>query len=158
MPMTDATTSEATTFLLIEDDPDDAFFVEREFKKAPAHLRVRHVANGDTAVRYLQGEDEYADRQKYPIPHVILLDLHMPGISGFEFLDWLHSQSPGELRLIPVVVMSSSTSQDHINQVYALGANSYMTKPINWGAFKERIKTLGIYWAEHVEKPEIPPP
>src|SRR5690348_11940255 len=72
MRMTEAATFlETTTFLLVEDDPDDAFFVEREFKKAPANIRVRHVRDGEAAIRYLQGEDEFANRQKYPLPNVI---------------------------------------------------------------------------------------
>jgi len=62
--------SQTTTFLLIEDDLNDVCFVERAFKEAPPHLRVRHVSDGRVAVRYLKGEGEYADRQKHPLPRV----------------------------------------------------------------------------------------
>ncbi len=146
-----------TTFLLVEDNPNDVFLVEREFKRAP-HLRLVHVGDGRKAVRYLIGEGEYADRHKHPLPDVILLDLKMPGFSGFDFLEWLHSESPGDERLIPVVVMSSSSLQQDVKRAYALGVNSYITKPVDWETFRERIKLLGIFWSEHAETPEIPPP
>jgi DNA-binding response OmpR family regulator len=140
--------------MLVEDDPNDAFMVEREFKRA-AHLRLVHLLDAMEAIRYLKGEDNYADRKMHPVPDVILLDLKMPGLSGFEFLQWLHSESPGDQRLIPVVVMSSSGLQEDVKRAYALGVNSYMTKPVDWDSFKERIKALGIYWSEHAETPTI---
>src|SRR5213592_4603089 len=105
-------------FLLVEDDPNDVFFVEREFAKAP-HLLLRHVPDAKEAVRYLTGEGKYSDPEKYPVPNVILLDLKMPGMGGFEFLEWLRAGAAPELRLIPVIVMSSSTLQSDINRAYA---------------------------------------
>ncbi|HEV2391142.1 MAG TPA: response regulator [Verrucomicrobiae bacterium] len=143
-----------TYFLLVEDDPNDAFFVEREFKQAPAYLGLRIVTDGRNAVRYLRGEGQYADRAKFPVPNVILLDLKMPGMSGFDFLEWLRSEAATEQRVIPVVVMSSSPLQEDIKRAYALGVNSYMTKPIEWTRFRDRIRMLGIYWSEHAETPE----
>ena len=145
-----------TLFLLIEDDLNDVFFVERAFKEAPRHISLRHVGDGRDAVRYLEGRDEFADRQKYPLPDVILLDLKMPGFTGFEFLEWLRSKSPDHLHLIPVIVMSSSALQDDIARAYRMGVNSYLVKPVDWKLFRERMSALGIYWADHVEKPDIP--
>jgi two-component system response regulator len=95
---------------------------------------------------------------KYPLPNVILLDLNMPRLNGFDFLEWLRSGASGQHRFIPVVVMSSSALEEEVARAYALGVNSYMVKPVDWQKFRERIKTLGIYWAEHVEIPEIFPP
>jgi len=141
-----------TVFLLVEDDPHDAFMVEREFGHAP-HLILRHVADGLEAVHYLSGEGKYSDRDQFPLPNVILLDLKMPRFSGFDFLDWLHTKSPGDLRVIPVIVMSSSSMPEDVKRVYALGANCYMSKPVNWRLFQERIRTLGVFWSEHVETP-----
>ncbi|PYI88377.1 MAG: two-component system response regulator [Verrucomicrobia bacterium] len=148
-------TNEVTTFLLVEDDPNDVFFVENGFKKAPVNTRLRSVGDGIEAMRYLKGECEYADREKYPIPDVILLDLKMPRFSGFDFLEWLHSKSPNHQRLIPVVVMSSSAHKEDVERAYALGANSYLVKPVDWNEFRDRIQALGVYWAEHVETPQI---
>jgi CheY-like chemotaxis protein len=150
--------TDTTTFLLVEDDPNDVFFVEREFERTSRHLRLLHVGDGESAVRYLEGDGECAERETHPLPNVILLDLNMPGLNGFDFLEWLHSESPGDLRLIPVVVLSSSSLQEDIKRAYALGANSYVTKPGDWGTFQERIRILGTFWSEHVETPEIPPP
>ena len=140
------------TFLLVEDDPNDVWFVEQEFKLAPVNLQLRAVPDGEHAIRYLEGKGDYGDRQRYPVPDVILLDLKMPKVNGFEFLDWLHSKG-GEHSLIPVVVMSSSALESDVQRSYALGANSYLVKPVNWPEFRARIRALGIYWAEHVETP-----
>jgi len=145
-----------TTFLLVEDDANDVFMVEHEFNQFP-HLNLRHVSDGQEAVDYLVGTGEFADRSKYPIPNVILLDLKMPRLNGFDFLEWFHSESPGELRLIPVVVMSSSALPEDVKRAYKLGANSYMTKPVNWEEFRVRIKALGIYWSKHIETPNGTP-
>lgn len=147
-----------TTFLLVEDDQNDVALMEEQFKKASPDIRFRWVGDGAEAVRYLKGEVEYADRNKFPIPDVILLDLKMPRFSGFDFLEWLHHRSPDHQRLIPVVVMSSSTDPKDIRRAYALGANSYLVKPISWKDSKERVRALGVYWAEHAETPELPPP
>ena len=143
----------ATTFLLVEDDPNDAFFVAHYFKSAPAHIRLRTVSDGAEAMRYIDGTGEYADRQKFPLPDVILLDLKMPRVSGFEFLEWLRSRVPDSLNIIPVVVMSSSAFEQDVQRAYALGVNSYMVKPVNWEEFQQRITALGIYWTEHTETP-----
>ena len=142
-----------TTFLLVEDDPNDVFLVELEFKNAPGHIRLRTVNDGCEAIDYLGGKGRYHDRVRFPLPDVILLDLKMPKVCGFEFLEWLRQKSPDELQLIPVVVMSSSALESDVRRAYSLHVNSYMIKPVKWQEFRERIRTLGVYWAEHVQKP-----
>jgi CheY-like chemotaxis protein len=149
--------SGTVTFLLVEDDPNDVLMLEMEFRRVPAQIRLVAVSDGKEAMHYLQREAKYSDADQYPAPDVILLDLKMPRINGFEFLKWLRSQSPAHYRFIPVVVMSSSALRQDVDLAYALGANSYLVKPVSWKLFQERIQTLGIYWAEHVEKPEHPP-
>lgn len=141
-----------TTFLLVEDDPNDVLLLEIEFRRRPASIRLISVEDGGKAIEYLKGEGVYADRDKYPIPNVILLDLKMPGINGFQFLEWLRAKGPPNHRIIPVVIMSSSGLKEDVERAYRLGANSYLVKPVNWTLFKERIQALGIYWAEHVQK------
>ena len=147
-----------TTFLLVEDEENDVLLMTEEFKHAPKPINLQHVHDGVEAVRYLKGEVEYADRRLHPIPNVILLDLKMPRFSGFDFLEWLHRDSPGHQRLIPVIVMSSSNDPGDIQRAYALGANTYMLKPVRWQEFKQRIHALGIYWTEHAEIPHLTPP
>jgi CheY-like chemotaxis protein len=141
-----------TTFLLVEDDPNDVLMLEMEFRRAPLPIRLIAVEDGDEATNYLKGKSPYEDRSKYPIPDVILLDLKMPRINGFEFLEWLRSMSDKHHRFIPVVVMSSSGMREDVDRAYALGANSYLVKPVEWNLFQARVQALGIYWAVHVEK------
>jgi CheY-like chemotaxis protein len=146
---------EVTTFLLAEDDLNDVLLVEREFKRAPAQLRLKAVRDGIEAKDYIGGQGEFAKRDRYPLPDVILLDLKMPRMNGFEFLQWLRSEAPEHTRVIPVVVMSSSSVEVDVKRAYALGANSYLVKPVSWSEFRERIRALGVYWAEHVETPPL---
>jgi len=145
-------------FLLVEDDPNDVLFVQQEFKRTSKSIRLNVVSDGIEAMRYLEGNDIYKDRQKYPLPHVILLDLKMPRFSGFDFLEWLRFKAPDQLHFIPVVVLSSSNLPQDVTRAYALGVNSFVVKPINWEEFRHRLHLLAAYWAENVETPEFPMP
>lgn len=147
--------SNTTTFLLLEDDPNDVFFVEHEFKSAPAHIKLHSVRDGVEAIEYLEGKGKFTDRHRYPLPDIILLDLKMPRLNGFDFLQWLRHKAPDNLSLIPAIVMSSSAVQSDIVRCYQLGANSYIVKPVNWDDFRKRIKALGLYWTEHSEIPHL---
>src|SRR5215469_4200237 len=117
------------TFLLAEDDPYDAFCVEQEFKRGPGHLCLRRVCDGVEAMEYVEGKGEYADRERHPLPDVILLDLKLPRMDGFKFLEWLRQRAPEALRRTPVVVLSSSTVEADVSRAYLLGADSYVVKP-----------------------------
>ena len=143
----------STTFLLVEDDTNDAFIIEQEFKRAHQGIRVVAVHDGIEARRYLEGDGEYGNRSIFSLPDVILLDLKMPRFSGFDFLEWLRYKGAPHVRGTPVVVISSSSVQKDIDRAYALGVNSYLVKPVEWKQFRERIKALGVYWSEHVEIP-----
>lgn len=144
-------------FLHIDDDENEIFFVAREFAKAPSNVAVVHVASGLEAIAYLNGAGEFKDRLHHPLPSLILLDIKMPGFDGFDFLKWLRSNAEGNLRLIPVIVLSVSALPEDVERAYALGANSYIRKPLNWSEFAERMRMLGIYWCSHVEKPQVAP-
>lgn len=143
---------DGTTFLLVEDDENDAWFVRHQFQGASGHIRLEVVHDGTEGCNYLTGVGKFQNRTEYPLPDVILLDLKMPRMSGFEFLHWLRKEAPANLQLTPVVVMSSSGIREDVRRAYLLGANSYMVKPIDWHGFKERMRNLGIYWS-HVESP-----
>src|SRR6266550_8874852 len=95
-----------TKFLLVEDDPRDVTLVSMAFQDSSHELHV--VCDGQHAIRYLSGTGIYSDRKQFPLPHVILLDLKMPRVNGFEFLKWLRHKSPGNLSLLPVVIISAS--------------------------------------------------
>ena len=142
-------------FLLVEDDEHDAFFVEREFKTAPQDICLKVVRDGQEAIDYISAEGRFADRNQYPIPNVILLDLKMPRLNGFEFLQWLRRSAANGLKTIPVIVMSSSNLNQDVSRAYELGANSYLVKPVQWKKFKELIAELGFYWTQHALTPQF---
>lgn len=139
--------------MLVEDNPDDIIVVRRAFTKANLVNPIQVATDGDAAVAYLAGEGKYADRERYPLPVLILLDLKLPRRSGFEVLEWLRKQ-PGLKRLRVVVLTSSSRNQD-INRAYELGANSYLTKPVGFEEVIDMVKTLNLYWMVLSEKPEL---
>jgi CheY-like chemotaxis protein len=142
------------TILLVEDEPNDIFLFERAFKKLDLSGNLQVVSDGEAAISYLTGEGEYADRERFPIPSLVLLDLKLPRISGLEILSWLRQQ-PGLRRLL-VVVLSSSKETIDINRAYDLGANSYLVKPVAFGTLVNIVKTLDLYWLAFNERPEIP--
>jgi CheY-like chemotaxis protein len=149
-------TRKPCNFLLVEDDPNDVLFVQQEFKRTSKSIRLNVVSDGIEAMRYLEGKDLYKDRQKHPLPHVIMLDLKMPRFSGFDFLEWLRFKAPDQLHFIPVIVLSSSNLPQDVTRAYALGVNSFVVKPVNWEEFRKRLQVLATYWADNVETPEFP--
>jgi CheY-like chemotaxis protein len=131
------------TVLLVEDEPADVFRIQRAVSKANLAISLKVVSDGEQAVLYLSGEEPFQDRDRYPIPILILLDLKLPRLSGFEVLAWLRES---ELKHLPVAVLSSSEEQADIEQAYALGANSYLTKPIDFNTLLEMVRGIGFYW------------
>ncbi|HZU38525.1 MAG TPA: response regulator [Gemmataceae bacterium] len=141
-----------STILLVEDSSTDVLMVQRAFKKAHLVNPIQVVDDGDKAVAYLGGQAPYADREHYPVPVLVLLDLKLPRRSGLEILEWLRQQD--RLKRLPVVVLTSSRENSDINRAYDLGANSYLVKPVDFDPLLEMIKTLGLYWFVLNEKPE----
>ncbi|GAB1540376.1 response regulator [Scytonema sp. NUACC21] len=131
------------TILLVEDEPADVFRVERAVRKTKLPISLQVVNDGEQAVLYLSGEEPYKDRDRNPIPVVMLLDLKLPRLSGFEVLTWLREST---IKHLPVVVLTSSEEQVDIERAYALGANSYLTKPIDFNVLFDMIQTIGTYW------------
>src|SRR5947207_12414606 len=110
--------SKAFTVLLVEDDLNDIFLVKRAFKLARLETPLQVVTDGEEAIHYLGGEGKYADRSTYPIPKLIVMDIKMPRMTGFDVLEWLKRDGP--LRRIPVVIVSSSDRSEDINRAYEL--------------------------------------
>ncbi|MFB2918752.1 MULTISPECIES: response regulator [Aerosakkonema] len=142
------------TILLVEDNPADVLLMKRAFRKEDlSDISLQVVEDGDAAVLYLSGEGEYCDRERYPIPALILLDLKLPRRSGHEVLAWLRQQP--QLKRLPVIILTSSKETIDVNQAYDLGVNSYLVKPPGFGALGEMLKTINLYWLLHNEQPEV---
>jgi CheY-like chemotaxis protein len=113
--------------LTAEDNEDDLFLLQEAFKKTGTTSRLFTVRDGVEAVAYLKGEEAYGDRTEYPFPDVLLLDLNMPRMNGFEVLEWLR-QDPQCSRLV-VHVLTASAREADVERAYALRANSFVVKP-----------------------------
>jgi CheY-like chemotaxis protein len=141
------------TILVVEDNADDVLLIERAFGKAKLANPLRFVDNGEKAVDYLSGAGPYADRHSHPMPAVVLLDLKLPRRSGFEVLQWVRAHS--SLKALPVVVLTSSKDGDDVRRAYAMGANTYLVKPVALDGLIEIVKTLGLYCFVTAERPVI---
>jgi CheY-like chemotaxis protein len=148
--MTDAT---LRTILLVEDEPTDVALLTRAFEKAKVLNPVIHLTNGDEVLRYLAGKGEYADRIKYSLPALILLDLKLPGATGIQILQWMRVQ--GEIKRIPVVVLTSDDSPKTIDAAYDLGANSYLVKPGSAADVARMVQAIQQYWIKLNELPQL---
>jgi len=137
--------------LVAEDDPSDVYLLKRAFAAADVPATLHVVRDGQEAIDYLEGQDGYADRNAHPLPDLMLLDLKMPRMNGFDVLNWLR-QKPGLKRLLVTVLTSSSESVD-INRAYDLGANSYLVKPHGTNDLAELVRRVHNYWLESNQCP-----
>jgi CheY-like chemotaxis protein len=143
---------EHALILLVEDREDDIVLVKRAFAKANVLNPVHVVRDGAQDIAYLKGEGKYSNRAEYPLPELLLLDLKMPGIDGFEVLKWLRQQSG--LQTLRVVVLTSSDQLRDVNAAYQMGANSFLVKPIDFERFVEMSQAISGYWLWLSKAPE----
>lgn len=139
------------TILYVEDDLNDQVLIEMALKKLAAPVAVITVDDGDNAIAYFQGQDNYNDRQSFPLPSVVFLDVKLPRKSGFEVLEWLKNDAA--LRRIPVVMVSGSNLQEDINKAYDLGASAYLVKPVEVEHLQKLFRLTGEFSLEHAQKP-----
>jgi CheY-like chemotaxis protein len=139
------------TILHVEDDPNDVLLIGRAFRKAVVVAHIQVVNDGDQAVEYLNGDNAYAQREQFPLPALVLLDLKLPRKSGIEVLQWIRSKS--NLRRIPVVMLTSSRQPVDINRAYDLGVNGYLVKPVSFDTLVEMLRTLDSFWLRLNEPP-----
>ncbi len=144
----------AFTVLLVEDELNDIFLVKRAFKLAWLRNPLQIVTDGEEAMNYLQGVGKYADRSLHPLPKLIVMDIKMPRVSGFDVLKWV-KQDGGTLRRIPIVIVSASDNPADINRAYELGANAYMVKPVDFRAVQHLFDSITHYWGLECAKPEL---
>lgn len=137
--------------LLVEDDANDSFLLQRAFKRNGIDLPVHVCRDGEDAMEYLRAEKQYSDRDKFPFPRVLITDLKMPKCSGFDLLAWL--QAHPECNLIPKIVLSASAEEKDVIRAYRLGANCYFRKPSSLDELTELIKVASRFWNTAVLPP-----
>ena len=131
--------------LLVEDNINDAELAMRELKKSQLSNNIFHVKDGEEALDFIFATGPYSDNRSVGHqPKLILLDIQMPKINGIEVLQKIKSDE--RTKLTPVVILTSSKEDPDIKKCYALGANSYIVKPVNFETFADSIKNLGFYW------------
>ena len=137
--------------LYAEDEDDDVFIMKRAFRDSSISNPLAIATNGQDAIDYLMGVGPYADRGKFPMPCLLLLDLKMPRVSGFEVLDWIRHQR--RLDALAVIVLTSSTHPEDMIRAYGLRANAYLIKPSNPAKLLEITKSVKDFWLTHNEPP-----
>lgn len=143
----------AKMILLVEDNTDDMILTMRAFKKNNLDDRIVFACDGSEALNYLYGFGEYADRDLSIMPKLVLLDLNLPKVNGFEILRKIRADA--RTRYLPVIILTSSRQEQDISEAYKLGCNSYIRKPVNFGQFSEAVKQLGAYWLALNETPAV---
>ena len=133
--------------LYAEDDENDAFLVQHAFAQAAITQRLIVVPDGRFAIDYLASQGAYADREQYPLPRLVLLDLKMPGVSGLEVLQWMR-RTPQVSTLVAVMLTSSNQEAD-IRRAYAAGANGYLVKPGRIEDIITMARAVKDYWLTH---------
>ena len=131
------------TILLVEDDDNDVLFFKLAMKKAGAAFPLQVATDGQQAIDYLTGTGKFANREAFPLPGVILLDLKLPFVMGLDVLKWIRQQ-PG---LAPIVViLSSSQEESDVAAAYQLGANAYLVKPAEPSKLVDLVRSLSSFW------------
>jgi len=141
--------------LIVEDDVNDQTFIQRALKRSGVMNRLAIVNDGEEATTYLRGFGLYQDRTLHPLPRLIITDLKMPRMGGIELLGWMNDRA--EFRLIPTIVLTSSSDQADITTAFERGAKGYMIKPVQFADLENLMQTIANYWrASCVPCPGIP--
>jgi len=135
---------ETKIILLVEDDPDDEELAVMALRDSKILNEIVVAHDGVEALDYLFGTGQYAGRDPARLPTLVLLDLKLPKLNGLEVLQRLRADP--RTRLLPVVVLTSSTEEEDVIASYQLGANSYVRKPVEFHRFAESVRQLGLYW------------
>jgi two-component system response regulator len=137
-------TPRAATILLVEDNPDHAELTLRALRGGHMLNEIHWVKDGQEALDYLTGQAAWAPPRRAPRPDLVLLDVQLPRLSGHEVLERIKSDPA--LRTIPVVMLTTSGAEDDVGRSYRSGANSFVTKPVSFTDFVERVRAVKLYW------------
>jgi CheY-like chemotaxis protein len=155
--MSETFIKEHAVILLAEDNDDDAFFIQRAFEKARLSNPIIRVTDGEQVIQYLEGEEKYSDRNAFPCPYFLLLDLMMPKVDGFGVLEWIRKHPLHNKTLVVVLTGQNVDSPDKnplVARAYELGANSFLRKTPNFDDMVRLVQTIGGYWL----MVNVPPP
>ena len=139
--------------LLVEDSEDNILLVRHAMRKAGVTTPLEVVTSGEEAIAYLGGTNGFSNWQQFPLPAIVLLDLKMPGIDGFEVLKWIRKH-PG-LRPLRVAMLTSSEMPEEIQKAHDLGANVFLTKPVQLERLVDILKTLNEHWLKQAQIPAV---
>lgn len=139
--------------LIADDDAEDRMLIHEALEESRLKNSIQFVENGEELMDYLHNRNSFSDKKKFPTPGLVLLDLNMPKKDGREALKEIKADDT--LRLIPIVVLTTSKAEEDVLRTYDLGVNSFITKPVTFSALVEVMKTLSKYWFEIVELPKI---
>ncbi len=134
------------TILLVEDEENDVVFMEMALKKSGLGSAFQVAEDGQEAIDYLSGAREFANRERFPIPALVFLDLNLPRVMGMDVLKWIRDQP--ELDAMVVIILTSSQQRSDIRRACSLGANSYLVKPSNPLAMGEIVDLVKRYWLQ----------
>ena len=134
------------TILQVEDDPNDVFLLKHAMKKAQMANPMQVASDGQEAIDYLSGAGKFADREQYPLPGLVLLDLKLPFVMGLDVLKWIRKQpNAGPV----VIILTASAEDEDIASAYRLGANAFLTKPSEANKLQEIVKAIKDFWLTH---------
>jgi CheY-like chemotaxis protein len=134
-------TTAKPVILLAEDDDNDVFFMRRALQKSQVDFAVQVVGDGQQALDYLSGQGKFSNREQFPLPSVILLDLKMPFLDGFDVLAWTRTQP--SLDKVPVAILTSSAEERDRRRARELGARAYFVKPPRPETIQEIVQFIG---------------
>jgi CheY-like chemotaxis protein len=132
--------NEGQTILMVDDGEHDLFFLRKAFVTADCPFLLQEASNGEEAIRYLNGDDRYQDRNKFPLPIVMLLDLNMPKKNGFDVLAWVRAQP--KLKPLAVIILTASMRDEDLERAFELGATSFLVKPSDLETLSAMMRCL----------------
>jgi two-component system response regulator len=142
------------TILQVEDDPNDVTLLQHALEMAGVTNPIQVAADGQQAIDYLKGSGRFADREKFPLPSLVLLDLKLPYVMGLDVLKWIRQQPVRTL----VLILTSSARHADVTEAYALGANGFLVKPSTASELRQMATSIKDFWlTQNTPPPEVAP-